>query len=334
MPAIVRIGDPVSCGDTSGEGSGNVFANGIPVTRKGSDLTVGHCYNPVPFIVGSPTVFANRIAVVRVGDSIPSHKCGKSRHSGKAANGSPDVMVNDGRASPSSVVVNVEKYIQPGVNKLFAAQVMADDPDVSPQFQEYKRVKETEAGIVSEAPTFIEQAPPITTVPATIPSGCDDILAHSGKFPGSFQLSTNFTLAQLTTNTLVSNYPLKANAGLSEKEIVCNLRALCVNVLEPMVTRYGVNNITINSGFRYDGKSQHGKGQAADISFKDLTLEPQWWDRAKEIKESFNYDQYIYEAQRSVWFHVSYNTAGNRRQTLTKPRNSNTYYAGIQRLIT
>jgi uncharacterized Zn-binding protein involved in type VI secretion len=334
MPAIIRIGDPVSCGDTSGEGSGNVFANGIPVTRKGPDLTVGHCYNPVPFIVGSPTVFANKIPVVRVSDSISSHKCGKSRHSGKAANGSPDVMVNDGRTGPVSVSVTVEQYIQPGVNKLFAAQVMADDPDVSPQFQEYKRVKEAEAGIVSEAPTFIEQAPATTNVPAIIPSDCNDIVAHQGKFPGDFKLSTNFTLSQLTTNTLVSNYPLKSNAGLSEKEIVCNLRALCVNILEPMVTRYGLGNVVINSGFRYDGKSQHGKGQAVDISFRDVPSEPLRWARAIDIKDNFNYDQYIYEAQRSVWFHVSYNASGNRKQTLTKPRNTNTYYAGIQRLIT
>lgn len=334
MPAIIRLSDPISCGDTMGEGSGNVFSNGMPVVRKGVDLTAGHCFNPVPIVVGSPNVFVNNIPATDVGDKIATHRCGKSTHSGAAANGSPDVFINNGGGGGGGdVSVNVEKYIQPGVNKLFAAQVMSDDPDVSPQFQEYRRQQELKAGISQEPPKFVEEAAPPTKEPAEVPSDCSDIESHSGKFPGSFQLSPNFTLAQLTTNTLVSNYPLKSNAGLSEKEIVCNLRALCVNVLEPMYAKYG-STLTINSAFRYDGRSQHGKGQAVDVSFKNLTSEQQWWDRANEIKNDFKYDQFIYEAERSVWFHLSFNRDSNRRMTLTKPRRSNTYYAGIQRIIT
>jgi hypothetical protein len=247
--------------------------------------------------------------------------------------GSPDVFLNEGGGGAESVIVIVERYIQPGVNKLVAAQILADDPDASPTFREYRRIKETQAGLTPQAPVFIEQAPPTTENPAFVPTDCSDIEAHQGKFPGSFPLSPNFTLAQLTTHTLVSNYPLRANAGLTEKQIVCNLRLLCTNVLEPMFAQYG-SALTINSGFRYDGKSQHGKGQAVDISFKNLTTEQQWWDRATEIKNAFAYDQYIYEAERSIWYHMSFNADGNRRQALTKPRGSGTYYAGIQRVIT
>ena len=44
MPASVRIGDSVSCGDVMAEGSGNTFAEGIPMSRKDPvDLTAGHC---------------------------------------------------------------------------------------------------------------------------------------------------------------------------------------------------------------------------------------------------------------------------------------------------
>lgn len=94
MPAIVRIGDPISCGDTMAQGSGNVFANGIPISRVGVDLTAGHCYPPVPIISGSPNVFVNSIPVDRVGDPIPVHCCGTSCHSGVASNGSPNVFAN------------------------------------------------------------------------------------------------------------------------------------------------------------------------------------------------------------------------------------------------
>lgn len=333
MPAAIRIGDPISCGDTMAQGSGNVFVNGIPFSRRGIDLTAGHCFPPVPIIVASPNVFVNNAAADRVGDPIPVHCCGKSCHGGAAAVGSPDVFVNEGGGGSGSVEVEVERYIQPGVNKLFAAQVLADDPDASPQLREYRRIQEAKAGLTPQEPVFVEQAPPTTQVPAIVPSDCSDIEAHQGKFPGSFPLSPNFVLAQLTTHTLVSNYPLRDNAGLTEKQIVCNLRALCVNVIEPMFALYG-SALTINSGFRYDGKSQHGKGQAADISFKNLTTEQQWWDRATEIKNTISYDQYIYEAERSVWYHMSHNIAGNRRVALTKPRGTNTYYAGTQRIIT
>lgn len=333
MGAVAFLGSPISCGDTLAEGSGNVFVNGNPVVRQGADLTAGHCYNPVPVITGSTTVFVNNIPLTRVGDTIAVHKCGKSTHDGKVKVGSPDVFANDGSATIVNVVIEIEKYIRPGVDKLFASQVISDDPEAAPEFHAYRAQKEIEAGITPQEPIFVEEAPPTTHVPAEVPSDCSDIEAHVGKFPGSFQLSPNFTLAQLTTNTLVSNYPMKSNAGLTEKQIVCNLRNLCLNVLEPMYAMYG-SNMVINSGFRYDGRSQHGKGQAADVSFKNLTTEQQWWDRANEIKQQFMYDQFIYEANRSVWYHMSYNSAGNRRKTLTKPRRTNKYYAGIQRLIT
>jgi uncharacterized Zn-binding protein involved in type VI secretion len=93
MPAVARIGDPISCGDTIANGSGNVFANGMPVSRVGIDVTAGHCFPPVPLVSGASTVFVNNIAVGRVGDPIPTHCCGIVCHAGVVANGSPDVLI-------------------------------------------------------------------------------------------------------------------------------------------------------------------------------------------------------------------------------------------------
>lgn len=83
MPAVARIGDPFSTGhpcdgsSTIAQGSGDVFANGIAVSRVGDmstthNILVGDICVPhaVPIAAGSGTVFANGIAVARIGDAI------------------------------------------------------------------------------------------------------------------------------------------------------------------------------------------------------------------------------------------------------------------------
>lgn len=87
---VCRIGDPWDCGDTQGEGSGDVFANGIPVSRLG-DNTAGHCYPPVPIVSAAAAVFANGIPVATIGDPHPGHCCGPPCHGGSVLDGSPDV---------------------------------------------------------------------------------------------------------------------------------------------------------------------------------------------------------------------------------------------------
>lgn len=111
MPAVIRIGDPITCGDTMGQGSGNVITNGIPTSRLGIDKTAGHCFPPVPIISASPNVYVNNIKVDRVGDPIPVHCCGKSCHSGRAAAGSPNVFANE--SSTNAGYVRNDGYFVP-----------------------------------------------------------------------------------------------------------------------------------------------------------------------------------------------------------------------------
>jgi len=94
MPPVARIGDSISCGDTIADGSGNVFANGIPVTRVGPDKTGGHCYLPTKIASGSGTVFINFSPCARSGDPIVSHTCPPppDTHGGSIGAGSPDVF--------------------------------------------------------------------------------------------------------------------------------------------------------------------------------------------------------------------------------------------------
>ncbi len=79
MPAVTRIGDadtPHCSGMSRAQGSGNVFANGIPVSRQG-DVNTTHLKpgSPCPphaaaIASGSSTVIVNGKGCGRVGDGI------------------------------------------------------------------------------------------------------------------------------------------------------------------------------------------------------------------------------------------------------------------------
>lgn len=95
MPEIARIGDSFGCGDTVSVGSGNVFANGIPVTRVG-DATAGHpCGPPTTNATGSGTVFANDIPITRKGDALTPHgTCSGPPHDSTIIEASPNVYAD------------------------------------------------------------------------------------------------------------------------------------------------------------------------------------------------------------------------------------------------
>ena len=80
MPAVTRIGDAdvAHCsGMTRAVGSGNVFVNGIAVSRQ-SDVNTGHLLpggkscpsHAAPITTGSTTVFINNLGCGRVGDAV------------------------------------------------------------------------------------------------------------------------------------------------------------------------------------------------------------------------------------------------------------------------
>ena len=79
MAAVTRIGDADSAhcsGMTRAQGSGNVFANGRPVSCQTHKNTI-HKVPPTPcgshaaaITTGSPNVFVNSLGIGRVGDGI------------------------------------------------------------------------------------------------------------------------------------------------------------------------------------------------------------------------------------------------------------------------
>lgn len=95
MQRVARIGDSFSTGhpcdgsSVIAQGSPNVFANGIPVSRRGH-MSEAHTYlvsdecrpHVMPISGGSAKVFVNGIPVARIGDAIDA---------GSITGGSPNV---------------------------------------------------------------------------------------------------------------------------------------------------------------------------------------------------------------------------------------------------
>jgi len=331
MPQVSRVGDLDQDENTVAVGSPDVFVDGIPVARVLDTMSDGST-----IITGSPTVFANGFSLARVNDMTSENL--------KLITGSPNTEAGEGsitatinttdQLSKNEVYKLLDGYNQPTTTRLQAAEQHNDDPGAAPIYQQYTQYAEQDAGLAAANPNPTVQqtgAPPGPPPSGPIPTDCTDIYATTS-FPDSFRLSTNFTLGQVSTHTLVSDYHVQGQNGLTVQQIVCNLRALCINVLEPILAAYG-SNLVINSGFRIgSGASQHYKGQAADISFLDAASAQASFNRAQTITTNFIYDQFIYEQNNSIWLHVSWNPGATpRRNVLSKPR-GNTYFPGLIRI--
>ena len=136
----------------------------------------------------------------------------------------------------------------------------------------------------------------------------------------SEQLSPHFTVADLSRSQTATRLEIDNTPDAVSVE---NLRALCVDVLEHVWTRY--RSIQIDSGFRglalnmrIGGakNSQHRTGEAADIIVSGITNR----DLFLWIKANLQFDQLILEFDdpktHGGWVHVSFSKTKNRNQCL------------------
>lgn len=143
------------------------------------------------------------------------------------------------------------------------------------------------------------------------------------------KLSENFSLQELLKSQIalrkgINNKPVNSS-------IITNLQILCEKVLQP-VRNHFAKPVVINSGYRCPklnkalgskAKSQHTKGQAADIEIPNVSNK----EVAEWIEDNVSFDQLILEFYNGVdpssgWIHVSYvGDADNRKQTLTINKN-------------
>lgn len=191
------------------------------------------------------------------------------------------------------------------------------------------------AGDIMSDKIIVDSANPIgnsSSVP--ISANCDVIFAMpTEQFNPNMKLSEHFTLGELTTGGVRiprRDYQVKG-VIYKPQQIICNLKGLCVNVLDPIARKYGKDTFRITSGFRRPtmgnvvgdlgaGKVEGGDhpiGCAADIQFSAgrakmfqianelVTLLPSW-------------NQIILEYDGTIcWIHIAFHYTGNKGEYFT-----------------
>ena len=144
------------------------------------------------------------------------------------------------------------------------------------------------------------------------------------------QLSKHFSLKEMTKSGTAARLGLD---NTPNEEQIENLKALCENILEPLIEYYESRPIMVSSGFRSEklsvaigssSRSQHCKGEAVDFEIPGFDNK----QVASHIKNNFDFDQLISEYYEegiadSGWIHVSFKRDGsNRKQSLIKDKES------------
>lgn len=102
----------------------------------------------------------------------------------------------------------------------------------------------------------------------------------------------------------------QSGAGLTAAQVVTNLSALAVNVVEPVKAKYPMAFLT-NSYRQGKGEAQHGTGQACDIQFSGVKAHD-YFDIIVWMSKNIPYGQLLLEylPNQTVWCHVSYEIPG------------------------
>lgn len=152
------------------------------------------------------------------------------------------------------------------------------------------------------------------------------------------QLTDHFTLEEMCRSDTATR--LGINNIPTDEDIIANLRAVCVHILEPVRAHFDTP-FTPNSGYRCSAlnksigsssKSQHVKGQAADIEVPGVDN----FALAEWIQANCTHDQLILEFYKSGqptsgWVHASFilpDYGENRAQSITF--DGHAYMQGLQ----
>ena len=139
------------------------------------------------------------------------------------------------------------------------------------------------------------------------------------------ELTKNFSLEEMLRSDTAKRCGITNKPKAEEEtEVVENLKALCVEVLQPLRDFLG-KPVVISSGYRCRelnekvggvSNSQHLTGEAADIRVKDRH---ELIEIMRFIMDETVFDQLIREKSATgEWVHVSYKRNGNNRQQVFK----------------
>ena len=141
------------------------------------------------------------------------------------------------------------------------------------------------------------------------------------------RLTRNFTYEELCNSNVAERRGInnRPRTKEEEKRVIENLKALCMEVLQPLRDFLG-KPVVISSGYRCAElnkavggvrNSQHMKGEAADIHVENTE---HLLKIMHFIMNETDFDQVIWERNRAgtQWVHVSYKREGvNRHQVMS-----------------
>ena len=144
------------------------------------------------------------------------------------------------------------------------------------------------------------------------------------------KISPSYRLRDLSIGCVFA-HKIKAQVGLTEDNIVCNLQNVAQNILEPLKAQYP--NVRVNSGFRGTasipgGVSQHQKGEAVDVQFIGVSPK-EYIPIANWVKANLPFDQLIFEHGNSIWLHISCKKDATQRKQLLTMKNGK-YESGLK----
>lgn len=319
--------DPVAFTTVFTTGSLTTFSDSRSSATVGT-IGLATCGHTTTAVTGSPTT---------IYDNQPAHRvmdvgviCGGQY---TVITGSGTVEVDGGGSTSSSSALPAFGF-QPNTTA-FQAAVQSTDDQISQPLSPVQKELFKQAGI---DPNQTNPNPPTestdTAQPSTeVPSDCSDIQNQTA-FPNSFALSPNFDLASLTIRCALESHALQAQAGLTEQDIVCNLRRLAVNVLEPVTAQFGKPIVTC--GLRRtdasygSATSDHKLGCAVDLQWPGIT-DRQYHEIALWLRDNATWSQIIVEyGGNRPWLHVSFNpnkpVKGSMLTRITVP---STYIQGL-----
>ena len=203
----------------------------------------------------------------------------------------------------------------------------------------------------SDKATTIESTPPPTNEAKSTKADCE-IIYGMPSFPQSYVLHTDATGYKWTIGEVSRGNPITAGTyggkAYTMQEIVCNMKALAINILGPINEQIGQvgKAWTITSCYRNfvpaggSSTSQHLIGSAVDISIGGNFGYKVNYDWATKLAASLPLDQMLLEyrdpgingnknPKRINWVHISYNNYGPGKKQVLTFLNDKTHSQGL-----
>ena len=170
------------------------------------------------------------------------------------------------------------------------------------------------------APEPIKMTEPAPTLaPSTPPEGCESLVEP---ISNSVKLSINYTVGKVLVGSAKPD-TIVAQHGKSAAKIACSLKKICIQVLEPLLEKYGSKMIITSTLRRSPNKysqknkdgtlkmppSKHELGQAVDMQFSDCKNYNDYVVRAKEVAALVKCDFFLLENDKgTTWIHIQHNS--------------------------